>query len=167
MASTSIQTEPPSDVPSKPSRRKSSPEDFYKLFKKNFNPSASTALQEIDKLPKHTRDENIKSLKEITVENAGLGQKQMFNHCIIGNRIKCLKEDYKLKNKDFNELLKLYGGKLFGMGMRNFYVRLHDFAMKYNNIMYVNISACGGITNLYHKWAALKKMVKNEADFWK
>ena len=51
--------------------------------------------------------------------------------------------------------------------MRNFYVSLYNFAMEFNKIIYVDLSAMGGIENLYNKWSGLKKFIERDADFWK
>ncbi len=156
-----------SAIQAETSGRKSSPENYYKLFKKNFDPRVNSTLSEIDKTDKYTKNDNISSLKEIIAENAGLGRKQMFNYCVIGGRMNCLKKDYKVKNKELDDILKTYDEKLYGKCMRNFYVSLYNFAMEFNKIIYVDLSAMGGIGNVYNKWSGLKKFIERDADFWK
>ena len=137
------------------SLRISTSDKFYNCFKNSYFPRANTVVNESDKNDKYTYDDNIESLKMLITENKGFGQKQMINYCIIGGKIKCLKEKHKMKDADFDKLLKPFG-KMYSKNMRNFYVRLHKFALKFNRIMYVDISAVGGVGNLYNKWSSLK-----------
>ena len=155
-----------SSVNKSASLRISAPEKFYFCFKNSYFPRVNTAVNESDKNDKYTYDDNIESLKMLITENKGLGQKQMINYCIIGGKIKCLKEKHKMKDADFDKLLESFG-KMYSKNMRNFYVRLHKFALKFNRIMFVDISAVGGVGTLYNKWSSLKSMIENEADFWK
>ena len=80
--------------------------------------------------------------------------------------MKLLKKKYKVSNKKLDELLRENNYYGYGKSMRNFYISLHDCALDYNKVMYIDISRLG-ITKIIAYWKDLKKFIVNDADFWK
>ena len=86
----------------------------------------------------------------------------MYNFIVIGKTLTYIKDELNSKNKDLDELLQEYGSQ-YRKPMRDFYIRLYKFWEEYNNIMHVDLSAIGGIGNLFNKWSKLKGFIIKDA----
>ena len=153
---------------------------IYKQFKNCYISNINTVVDELDKNEQPTEKENIDLLKALIVENKALGQKQMYNFCIIGQILNCLKEKYGKKkygknNKEVDIIIKEVYGEEFGnrkynlysYQMRNFYIRLYKFALEYPKIMHVDISTIT-VHGVFNNWKGLKKLIMNDKNFnWK
>ena len=148
---------------SKTSLRNSTPEQFYVEFKRCYFDNVCTVLSESDKSEKNTEQDNIELLKALIMENKGLGQKQMYNLCLIGRTLKCLKEVYKMNNTKLDEIVN--NKSKFNRNWRDFYIRLYEFAMVFPKIMFVDISTIT-ISNVYNNWSKLTDFIIKEKHFW-
>ena len=148
-------------------KRETTTKKIYELLKSSYFPSVNSVIsdQELEKQPL-TKKTTLNKMNAIFTAIKGIGQKQMFHYCILGETFKLLKQRDKVSDKKLDEYLKKIKVSGFGKSTRNFYISLHDYAKKYNKIMRVDISSIT-ISKIIHGWKDLKKMIDNESDFWK
>jgi hypothetical protein len=124
-------------------------------------------VDETEKIKCHeTVEDNIQLLVALVNEIKGLGKKQMYNFIVIGKTLTYLKYELNYKNEDLDKFFQEYGSQ-YNKPMRNFYIRLYKFWEEYNNLMHVDLSAIGGIGNLFNKWSKLKGFIIKDAIVWK
>lgn len=148
-------------------KRQTTSEKIYKLFKENYDSKVNTVVPEKDlELPTSNKRSTIKKMNAILTTIKGLGREQMYYYCELGGTFKLLKEEYEFSNKQFDAWLKKNNYYGYGKSMRNFYISLYDYALKYNKVMYVSIS-CITITKINKYWKYLKQYIDTDADFWR
>jgi len=148
------------------SKRETNSKRIYEVLKKSYYPQVHTVISDKDLAQTFNKHSTIEKMKAILTGIKGLGQKQMYLYCELGGTFKLLKKKYKVSNKKLDALLRENNYHGYGKSMRNFYISLHDCALDYNKVMYIDISRLG-ITKIIAYWKDLKKFIVNDADFWK
>ena len=101
-------------------------------------------------------------LKEYDAAICSNSSNSTYAYCLIGRNLTELRK--KMKHKDLVRFVQLYlPATQYSSSQIYFLIQLHDFALKYNKLMYVTI----GIGELKSKFKMVREVIQEDKVWWK
>ena len=112
--------------------------------------------------PKDNNQRNTDQLKEYHAAICSNSANSTYAYCLIGRNLTELRK--KMKHKDLVRFVQLYlPATQYSSSQIYFLIQLHDFALKYNKLMYVTI----GIGELKSKFKMVREVIQEDKVWWK